>query len=71
MATYDDGFDPRPDEARDVLTDDGFPEHGASENVTDRPIGRLPHLLQLELCAQQATSANTVVFQTKWLRHLR
>lgn len=41
----DDGFDPAGHQAGDVLTDDGLPEHGASQDVTDGPVGRAPHLL--------------------------
>ena len=45
----DDGFDPAGHQTRDVLTDDGLPEHSASKDVPDGSIGRTPHLLQLEL----------------------
>lgn len=45
MPADDDGFDPAGHQAGDVLTDDGLPEHGASQDVTDGPVGRAPHLL--------------------------
>lgn len=45
----DDGLDPARHQAGDVLADDGFPEHRASEDVTDGAIGRSPHLFKHEL----------------------
>ncbi len=33
----------------DILADDGLPEHCSSEDVPDGPVGRPPHLLELEL----------------------
>lgn len=38
------------DDSRDVLADDRLAEDGAAEDVTDRTVGRLPHLLQVVLC---------------------
>ena len=49
MTSDDDRFVPCDDEARDVLTDNGLPEHCASQDVPDCAVGGLPHLLQLEL----------------------
>jgi hypothetical protein len=48
MTTDDNTLGPAWHQARDVLADDGFTKHCATQDVTDRPIGRLPHLLQLE-----------------------
>lgn len=45
----DDGFGPAWHKARDILADDGLPEHGASQDVPDGAVGRSPHLLELEL----------------------
>ena len=36
-------------EPGDVLADDGLPENGSAEDVSDGAVRRLPHLLQLEL----------------------
>ncbi len=49
MAANDDGFLPARHKARNVVADDGFPEHCATEDVTDGAVGRLPHLLEVEL----------------------
>lgn len=49
MPANDDGLNPAGHQAGDVLADDGFPEHRASEDVTDGAVGRSPHLLKLEL----------------------
>lgn len=49
MSSNDDGFDPARHQPGDVLTDDGFSEHGATQNVTDGAVGGAPHLLQVEL----------------------
>lgn len=48
MPANDNGLDPARHQAGNVLADDGFPEHCASEDVTDGAIGRSPHLLKLE-----------------------
>lgn len=48
MSANDDRFDPAGDKSGDVLTDDGLPENRAAEDVTDGPVWRAPHLLQLE-----------------------
>lgn len=45
----DDGLGPARHQAGDVLADDGLPEHGASQDVTDGAVGRPPHLLEVEL----------------------
>ena len=52
MSANDDGLLPAGDDAGDVLTEDGLPEHSASQDVTDRAVGGTPHLLQVELCTQ-------------------
>lgn len=49
MPADDDGLHPAGHQAGDVFADDGLPEHGASQDVPDGPVGRAPHLLQLEL----------------------
>lgn len=49
VPTDDDGFGPAGHQARDVLTYDGFAEHGAAQNVADGSVGGAPHLLELEL----------------------
>lgn len=48
-----DGFGPGSDEARNVFANNGLPEDGTAEDITDGAIGRLPHLLQFELYALQ------------------
>ena len=50
VAANDNGLLPGGDEAGHVLHNDGLAEHRAVENVADGPVGRLPHLLQVELC---------------------
>ena len=45
----DDRLGPARHEARHVLADDRLAEDDAAQDVADRPVGRLPHLLQLEL----------------------
>lgn len=52
VTTYDDGLLPTGDQARDVVADDGLSEDSAPQDVPDGAVGRLPHLLQLELCTQ-------------------
>jgi hypothetical protein len=52
VTTDDDGLAPARDETGHVLADDGLAEDGAAQDVTDGAVGRLPHLLQLELCAR-------------------
>ena len=49
MATNDNGFLPAWHKARNVVADDGFSEHCAAQDVADGAIGRLPHLLEVEL----------------------
>ena len=48
VATDHDRCRPARDKARHVLADDGLAEHGAAEDVADRAVGRLPHLLEIE-----------------------
>ena len=50
VAANDDWFGPGGDEAGDVFANDGFPEDGAAEDVSDGAVRRLPHLLQFEFC---------------------
>jgi len=45
----DDRLGPARHVARDVRADDRLPEHHPAEDVADRAVGRLPHLLQAEL----------------------
>lgn len=49
MAADDDGLHPPAHEPGDVFADDRLPEDSAAQNVPDGAVGRLPHLLQLEL----------------------
>lgn len=39
VSADDDGLGPAGDQAGDVLADDGFPKHGASEDVPDGAVG--------------------------------
>src|SRR6185437_6097835 len=48
MTPDDDRFRPAWDKARHVLADDGLAEDDAAQDVADRSVGRLPHLLELE-----------------------
>jgi hypothetical protein len=48
VAADDDRLGPARHEARHVLADDRLAEDGAAEDVADRAVGRLPHLLELE-----------------------
>ena len=48
VAADDDGLGPAGDQPRDIAADDGLPEDHAAEDVADRAIRRLPHLLQVE-----------------------
>ena len=48
VAADDDGLGPAGHEARHVLADDRLAEDDAAEDVADRAVGRLPHLLELE-----------------------
>src|SRR6185312_279144 len=48
VAADDDGLRPAWDEARHVAADDGLAEDDAAEDVADRAVGALPHLLQIE-----------------------
>ena len=48
MAADDHRLGPARYIARDVLADDRLTEDGAAQDVADRPVGRLPHLLQFE-----------------------
>jgi len=48
VTANDDWFGPAGDKTGNILADDWLPENGASEDVSDRAIGRLPHLLQFE-----------------------
>ena len=49
MTSNHDGFIPTDNQPWNVFTNDGLSEHCPTKDVTDRPIGRLPHLLQVEL----------------------
>lgn len=49
MTANDNGFHPSRHQPGNVLADNSFPEDSATEDVSNCPIGRLPHLLQLEL----------------------
>ena len=49
VSAYDNGLLPSGDEERHIVADNGLSEDGTIEDVTDGSIGRLPHLLQLEL----------------------
>ncbi len=49
VAADDDGLRPSRHEAGHVAADDGFAEDHAAQDVADRPVGRAPHVLQLEL----------------------
>lgn len=49
VAADDDRLGPAGDQARHVLADDRLAEDDAAEDVADRAVRRLPHLLQLEL----------------------
>jgi hypothetical protein len=49
MTADHDGLRPSRHEARDVRADDGLAEDHATQDVADRAVRRLPHLLQLEL----------------------
>lgn len=48
VSTDDDGLDPTWDRFGEVVEQDGFAEDGAVEDVADGPVGRLPHLLEVE-----------------------
>lgn len=48
MTADDDWLLPSWNQTRNILADDRFPEDGATEDVTNGAVGRLPHLLQLE-----------------------
>ena len=49
VSADDDGLSPSGNAARDVLDDDGFAENDTTTDVADGSIGRLPHLLEVEL----------------------
>ena len=49
MSADDDGLGPAGHEAGDVIDDDRFSEDGATNDVSDGTVGRLPHLLEVEL----------------------
>ena len=49
VTANNDGFRPAVDQSWNVLAEDWLAENGATENVTDRAVGRTPHLLQAEL----------------------
>ena len=48
MAADDDRVGPAGDQPRDVGNDDRLAEDAAAEDVADRAVGRLPHLLEVE-----------------------
>lgn len=69
MATDDNWLRPAWDKSWDVLAQDGLTKNCATENISDRSIGRQPHLLKLEFfnalfvwCDCGALDSN-VVFQ--------
>lgn len=49
VSADDDGVHPSRDGLRDFGKDDGLAEDGASENVTNCPVGTPPHFLEVEL----------------------
>ena len=49
MTANDDWLGPTRNQTRHVGADDWLTEHHAAQNVADCTVGRLPHLLQLEL----------------------
>ena len=49
VSADDDGLLPAWNKERHIVADDGLSEDGTIEDVADGSIGRLPHLLQLEL----------------------
>jgi hypothetical protein len=48
MTGDDDRLGPTGHQTRHVAADDRFAEDGAAQHVTDRAVGRFPHLLQIE-----------------------
>lgn len=48
MTTDNDGLFPSGDETGDTRDDNGFTEDCPVENVSDSPVGRSPHLFQVE-----------------------
>src|SRR5271170_3282310 len=48
VTTDDDGLFPSGDETGDTRDDNGFTEDCSVENVSDSPVGRSPHLFQVE-----------------------
>lgn len=49
MTANDNGFDPSRHQPGNVLADNSLSEDSATQDVSNCAIGRLPHLLQLEL----------------------
>lgn len=49
VTANDNGFHPSRHQPGNVLADNSLPEDSATQDVSNCPIGRLPHLLQLEL----------------------
>lgn len=49
MTAYHYRLSPAGHQPRNVLTDDGLPEHRATEDIPDCAVGRFPHLFQFKL----------------------
>src|SRR3546814_8942333 len=60
----DDRVGPAGDEARDVLHHDRFAEHDAAQNVADRAVRRLPHLLEAEFLDARRSEEHTSELQS-------
>lgn len=48
MTSNNNALGPSRDQSWNVLANNGFPKHGASQNIPDGSIWRLPHLFQVE-----------------------
>lgn len=49
MPSNDDGILPARDRPRDSLEDDGLTENRPAQDISNRPVGAPPHLLEIEL----------------------
>lgn len=67
MAANDDGFLPAWHKARNIVADDGFAEHCATQDVADGAVGRLPHLLEIELWVKDKSDESEPVQLTSAL----
>lgn len=67
VAANDNGLLPGRNQAGDVLHDDWLAEDGAIENIADCAIGRLPHLLEVELCMATGSAVITMHGNGYWL----